>query len=396
MWGLGQSPILLPQLGGFYPQPTTLFGPSELEFMQSVLDRTGEDEQARLFDGLERQITRLKLEDSVNSKMAIYAVNNLKGMLSEEASRMDDLFPDTASHAVLLGPSFPQDAREVPIASVVAAVSGTKVVDDLGLFGDPHWGDVPPSDRMAGYTFRILSGAAAGEDRVIVEHRVKGPSAPCIVLDDATGVTAGVKFKVLGISLPQANLDKRDRSTDWAISTAILDAFDAPNTSPVIRSAYWTSTVNLKGREIVWNGTTYKIVGHTIGVSIDIDGSPPVGLDPFRVEARSPFSTGKMRHGTLRSGSSSAYDLLEPGTKVRLTPRNLGNVEIASEARSAQKMIDRYLHLRFQKYFGSYPRLRRFRKTARMINRQWEQEQKRREDIIAVAEEMNLPIRPSE
>lgn len=393
MWSLGQSPIILPGLAGFYPLPTSLFGPGELAYMQAIIDQTGEDNQKRIFDGLERQVASLRLEDSVNAKLAVYAINLLKGLLSEETERLDADFPDTAPHSILLGPSFPQDARDMPIAGVVASVFGSRVVDDRGLFSDPHWSSVPPADRLEGHTFRILSGSSSGEDRAILQHRISGPSSPCIILDDMAGVTGGVKFKVVGISLPQDNLDRKDRSTDWAISTAIIDTFDGPNTSPLIRSEYWTTATNLKGRDLIWNGSSYRITAHTLGASVEISGSPAVGLDQFRIKAKSPFENGRMSSGSIRRGESSNYDQVEPNTKIRVTPRNLGGRPAAAGIRKAQDMIDRYLHLRYQKYFGSHPRLRRFRKTAIMINRQWRQQQKRRDDIISVAEDLNLPIR---
>lgn len=396
MWGLGQSPILFPQVAGFFPAPTTLFGPAELETMARFLTDTDAAAQERMAVGMAEMVTRLKREDSVNSKMALYASGKLKGLLSDRAAAFDEEYPDKAPHTVLLGPRFPLDAREIPIIAKIAAIGAFGVTDDRGFISDPFWSSVPPSDRLTGRTFHVLSGTRAGDDIQIIDHRLKGSGAPSIVLEDTTDLSPGDKFKILDIVIPNDHLGKWDRAVDWVISTPILDTFDGANTSPVIRSSYWTAKTNLKGRDLIVAGTTYKITTHTLLTSIAIEGSPSLGLASFAIPAMSPFRTGVQPHGTLRANDGTTFGNLEPGTKIRLSPRSLGGVSGHAEIKAAQRMLDRYLNLRFQKYFGSAERLRRFRKTAKLINEQQEQALLRREDILLVRDELNLPLDASE
>lgn len=398
MWGLGQSPIVFPALGGFYPLPTTLFSPSELAVMQGMLDQTDKQDQDRLFKGLADMVTRLKTEDSVNTKLITYALNLMKGTLSEEAAMFDESFPTTAPHTVLLGPAFPRDAKEIHIAAKIGVIGANGIVDDRGFISDPYWQTVTPAERLTGHVFHVVSGTRAGDDIPIIQHRVKGVGAPSITLEETTSLAAGNKFTIPDILMPQDNLRKHDRSRDWIISTAIKDTFNATLTSPVIRSTYWTAKANLKGRELHVGGNVYKILTHTIGAMgvITIDGPNP-GNVAFTIPAKSPFETGKQTTGTLRAGDGGVhYGLLEPTTRIRLWAGNIGTSSSGSNISTSEAMIDRYLHMRFQKYFGSHVRLNRFSKTAKLINEQFQQQLLRRDDIIAVNEDLNLPLKVEE
>jgi hypothetical protein len=211
------------------------------------------------------------------------------------------------------------------------------------------------------------------------------------MLEETTGLAPGDSFKILDITLPQDNLTKKDRSTDWAISTAIRDTFDGTNTSPVIRSAYWTAKGNLKGRDLISAGVPYRITAHNLGASITLEGAP-VLAGAFSIMAKSPFETGIQKTHSLHSDDGTVYGHIEPNTRLRLTPRNLGGNSGKDQIKDSQAMIDRYLHFRFQKYFGSLIRLNRFRKTAKLINQQWDQKLLRREDIQTVTTDLNLPL----
>lgn len=398
MWSLGQSPIVFPALGGFYPLPTSLFSPSELSVMQTMLDQTDKADQERLFKGLDDLVTRLKTEDSVNTKLITYALNLMKGTLSEEAASLDEKFPSSAPHMVLLGPSFPRDAKDIHIAAKIGAIGMNGIVDDRGFISDPYWQTVTPAERLSGHVFHVVSGLRAGDDIAIVLHRVKGAGAPSIVLEETVDLAPGDKFTIPDILMPQDNLRKHDRSRDWIISSAIKDTFNATLTSPVIRNAYWTAKANLKGRDLHVGGNVYKILTHTIGAFgvITIDGPIP-GNVAFTIPAKSPFETGKQTSGTLRAGDGGVhYGLLEPTTRIRLWSGNVQTAASGDGIVSSEEMVDRYLHMRFQKYFGSFVRLNRFRKTAKLINQQFQQQLLRRDDIIAVNEDLNLPLKVEE
>lgn len=406
MFGLGYSPSVQFSLGAVPATAAQFFSPREQAYMEALFKRTSDEEVQRRVDGLNDQIEALRLADGVNAKMALHSVDMLQDLLDNVAAALDVEFPSGAPHVALYGPAFPRDVREIPIQGKILAVSGLKLTDYQGLFGDAYWESVDPNERLQDHELEMLSGAAAGEVRQITGHALEGTGAPYIVVDDASGIATGDQFRVRDALIPQDNLDKRDRSTDWVITTAIrgtLTSAVAGNVfASVFGNSYWSSaSKTLKGRTlIVLDGALageYLILTHSVGGGlITVEGSPAfAGNETFAIAALSPLENGVQRRGTLRRGDPAdgrRYDTLEPGTKRRLHPRNLGRLggEQKAEIEAEMGRIDRYLSMRFDRWFGSFRRLRRTQRTAKRILAQYDQERLVHDDIAAVVKARNL------
>lgn len=408
MFDLGPGPGLMLTLG-YSPEVVDLFSVRELSVMQLMLNQTNQEAFEDRFEGLNNAINTLRLQDSVNRKLLLLASMRLQDGLDDVASNFDSLYPEDAPHAVILGPSFPRDVRDTPVHGKILVISGQKVTDHQGVFGDPFWETVGADERLAGRILRAKTGTAAGQDFQITDHILVGAGAPYIVLEDVTDLTAGDEFEIEGVGLPQEDLGKNKKSGDWAITTRINGVFNgaSPATSTIFADTYWLRGGNpipgrLKGRTItVLEGAaagTYEITSHNVGAgSIEMAGSPAIaGTEAFWIAPRSPADTGKQRRGSLRVGDpsiSGRWDTLEPGTRRRMvaaTKERAG--ELASILEGSMEQIERYIDLRFHRFFGSYRHLRRFRKIARLERRRWEQEQARRRDIEQAALELNLPL----
>jgi len=407
MFTLGPGPGLFHL--GFQHEVIDLFSPRELGMMQLMIDQTGAQEFEDRFAGLTKAASDLRLQDSVNRKLLLLAAMRIQDSLDDVALRFDALYPDTAPHSVILGPSFPRDTKDQPVSGKILGIAGSKVSDHQGVFGDSHWGTVDADERLAGRIMTMRTGAAKGTQVQILTHVIVGTAAPFITVDDTTGLAAGDEFEIDGDGLPQDNLNKKTRSGDWAITTRMDGRFNAasPAEAPLFGRAYWLKngtpiTGRLKDRTInITEGPVpgaYRIQGHNVAAgTIVIEGNPAIlGTEAFWISPRSPADTGKQRRGTLRQGDPSdgrRYDTLEPATKRRMVAKSRQKAGDLTETLTASMdQIDRYTDLRYHRFFGTWKQLKRFRKTARLAQRRWEQEQIRRADIEQATLELNLPL----
>ena len=406
MFGLGYSANVQFSLGAVPATAAQFFSPSEQAFMEGLFAQTSEERIQQKQDGLSDTIESLRLSDGVNAKMALHSVRKLQNALDEIAAALDIEFSDGAPHTPLYGPKFPRDVREIPIQGKILAVNGLKLTDHQALFGDAYWESVEPDERLQDHEIEMLTGAAAGETRQITGHVIKGTGAPYIVVDDATNIAAGNRFRVKDAVIPQDNLDKRDRSRDWVVTTAIRGRLTSAAAGQVFANvfgnAYWSSAKKtLKGRKlIVLDGDfagEHLILTHNVGGGfITLEGAPALlGNEDFAIVPLSPLANGTQNRGTLRRGDPAdgrRYDTLEPGTRRRLHPWNLGRLdgETKVSVETEMERIDRYLHMRYHRWFGSYRRLRRTRKTAKRIQKQFEQEALMHDDIREAVEDLDL------
>lgn len=411
MFGLGYSPTVMNQLGVIPRVSSQFFSPNEQAYMETFFALTTDEQIQRKLDGLNDQVEGLRLSDSVNAKLSLLSVQRLLDFLDDEVIRLDEVSPGGAPHAVLVGPKFPRDSREVDIRGKILTVVGSKLTDHQGLFGDSYWESVGPEERLAEHEIKMLSGTAAGEIRQITSHVIRGTGAPYIVVDDPTDISPGDRFKVLEALIPQDNLDKRDRSTDWIVSTAIHGTFTNRTLNEIFdddifgdSDAYWDDVKKtLKGRTLtILEGAfagDYLVTAHNIGNpgSIELEGDPAVaGTEQYSIPTLSPFENGLQKERSLRNGDPETdrkYDFLEPGTKRVLTSMNLPQVpdpETAAAIDLEMQRIDRYLRRRFHRWFGSHRRLRRFRKTAKRIERQFQGEADMHDDIEAAVIDLGL------
>lgn len=407
MFVLGPGPGLFPL--GFQHEVIDLFSPRELGMMQLMINQTGAQEYEDRFAGLTKAVSDLRLQDSVNRKLLLLAAMRIQDTLEEVAARFDVQFPETAPHAVILGPAFPRDTKDQPVSGTILSVAGSKVSDNQGVFGDSHWDSVEADERLSGRLMTMRTGAAKGLQVQILTHVIVGSSAPFITVDDTTGLASGDEFEIDGDGIPQDNLTKKTRSRDWAITTRMSGRFNAPSPAgaPLFGRAYWLKGGSpipgrLKDRTInIIEGPVpgaYRIQGHNVGAgTIVIEGSPAIlGTEAFWISPRSPVDTGKQRRGTLRQGdpaNDAKWDTLEPGTKRRMVARSRQKAaDLTETLTESMDQIDRYTDLRYHRFFGTWKQLRRFRRTARLAQRRWEQEQIRRADIEQATLELNLPL----
>jgi len=408
MFDLGPGPDLFFMLG--YEHATVgLFSPRELGVMQLLLDQTNEQAFEDRFAGLTKAVSELRLRDSVNRKLLLLASMRLEDTLDDVAARFDTQYPDTAPHAVILGPGFPRDTKDQPVSGKILSIAGSKVSDHQGVFGDQHWETVEPDERLAGRIMRMRSGLAAGQDFQILSHVIVGTGSPHITLSDTTDLSPGDEFEIDGDGLPQDNLSKKTRSRDWVITTRMDGTFNgaSPASADLFGNTYWLKDGlpipgRLKGRTInITEGASagaYLITAHNVGAgTIVMEGAPVIaGTEAFWITPRSPAETGKQRRGSLRVGDPSAlgrWNTLEPGARRRMVSATRERAgDLTESLKNSMDQIDRYTHLRFHRWFGTWRQLLRFRRTLRLIQQQWEQEQARRGDIEAATLELNLPL----